>query len=59
MFENVFKLLKIKNKILYIFYTRGPTTHFLGLNLKDFCYTMRTEPNSHYPNITQPARLIK
>ena len=34
MFENVFKLLKIKIKILYIFDTRGggSTTRFLGLN---------------------------
>ena len=36
MFENVFKLLKIKKRILYIFDTRGggggSTTRFLGLN---------------------------
>ena len=43
MFENVFKLLKIKNKNVYIFYTRGggagagggSTYRFLGLNQKD------------------------
>ena len=41
MFENVFKLLKIKNKILYIFDTRG------GVSKSKFLSSMDTMFNGH------------
>ena len=49
MFENVFKLLKKKEKNLYIFDTRGgagagggSTTRFLGLNRKPYNFREKT-----------------